>query len=356
MAAGQPSGTDKVPVTTSGKPDYNYYAEMMNAADRNDAYARDLINLKEQARMAAIDAAARGEKFRFVPVKDYMNNRVIFVNAGGNDVVLDMNDPRQGVEYQKLLDKAGVDSATMTDWMHRSSRPMLRYMQPAGGARDVTPDFGYARRSVEMGEGNAAASPSNFKLPDIAHVTEGMPKVGKFGESRGMDLESDNVAQNKNAQGRLTHDGYPARMNPDGSYSTELSVTVTDPRLNGGRPTNIPSLWKGKEVDEDEAVANALSSGKQYQAFGSIPEAVKAAEMRSAQGGAAAPTQQEMPTPTATPPSTRPEPQPTAVASVAPQPEEDLYAENLKRLEEQRKAKGITPAQGRRIDQSKKWL
>jgi hypothetical protein len=100
-----------------------------------------------------------------------------------------MNDPRQGVEYQKLLDKSGVDSATMTDWMHRSSRPMLRYMQPAGGARDVTPDFGYARRSVEMGEGNTAASPSNFKLPDIAHVTEGMPKIGKFGESRGMDLE-----------------------------------------------------------------------------------------------------------------------------------------------------------------------
>jgi hypothetical protein len=256
MAAGQPSGTDKVPVTTTGKPDYNYYAEMMNAADRNDAYARDLINLKEQARMAAIDAAARGEKFRFVPVKDYMNNRVIFVNAGGNDVVLDMNDPRQGVEYQKLLDKAGVDSATMTDWMHRSSRPMLRYMQPAGGARDVTPDFGFARRSVEMGEGNAAASPSNFKLPDIAHVTEGMPKIGKFGESRGMDLEP----------------------------------------------------------------------------------------------------QTEMPTPSATPPTDRPEPQPTAVAAVAPQTEEDAYAENLKRLEEQRKAKGITPAQGRRIDQSKRWM
>jgi hypothetical protein len=151
------SGGDKVPVTTSGRPDYNYYAEIMNAADRNDAYARDLINLKEQARMAAIDAGARGEKFRFVPVKDYMNNRIIFVNAGGNDVVLDMNDPRQGVEYQKLIEKSGVDSATMTDWMHRSSKPMLRYMQPVGGNRDVTPDFGYMRRSVEVGQGKPAA-------------------------------------------------------------------------------------------------------------------------------------------------------------------------------------------------------
>jgi len=64
----------------------------------------------------------------------------------------------------------------------------------------------------------------------------------------------------------------------------------------------------------------------------------------------------EMPMPTATPPSTRPEPQPTAVASVAPQPEEDPYAEVVKRAQEQRKAAGMTPAQARRIDQSKKWL
>jgi hypothetical protein len=241
-------------VTTTGKPDYNYYAEIMNASDRNDAYARDLINLKEQARMAAIDAAARGEKFRFVPVKDYMNNRIIFVNAGGNDVVLDMNDPRQGVEYQKLLDKAGIDPAAMTDWIHRSSKPVLRYMQPVGGNRDVTPDFGFARRSVEMGAGGAMADADKYKLPDIAHV--GSTELPKFGQTRGMDLESE----------------------------------------------------------------------------------------------------AEMPMPTATPPSTRPEPQPTAVASVAPQPEEDPYAEVVKRAQEQRKAAGMTPAQARRIDQSKKWL
>jgi hypothetical protein len=48
-----------------------------------------------------------------------------------------------------------------------------------------------------------------------------------------------------------THDGYPARKNSDGSYSTEVSITVTNPKLNGGKPTNIPSLWEGKEVDED---------------------------------------------------------------------------------------------------------
>src|SRR5688500_10951296 len=47
----------------------------------------------------------------------------------------------------------------------------------------------------------------------------------------------------------------PILDNGDGSYSTEESITVTDPRLNGGRPTNIPSIWGGRRTgNEDEAV------------------------------------------------------------------------------------------------------
>jgi hypothetical protein len=86
-----------------------------------------------------------------------------------------------------------------------------------------------------------------------------------------------------------THDGYPAVVNSDGSVSTEISITVTDPRLNGGKPTNIPSLWKGKVVPEDEAVKNALASGNTYQSFPTINAAVKAAKAKSAAGGANAP-------------------------------------------------------------------
>ena len=88
--------------------------------------------------------------------------------------------------------------------------------------------------------------------------------------------------------GAKTHDGYPARKNADGSYSTEVSITVTNPKLNGGKPTNIPSLWKGKEVDEDTAVKNALASGKKYDSFSTIPEAVTAAKEKSKAGGAGA--------------------------------------------------------------------
>ena len=87
-----------------------------------------------------------------------------------------------------------------------------------------------------------------------------------------------------------THDGFPARKNADGSISTEVSITVTDPRLNDGKPTNIPSLWGGKELSEDESVTKALESGKTYPSFDTIPKAVDAAKKRSDAGGASAPT------------------------------------------------------------------
>jgi len=88
--------------------------------------------------------------------------------------------------------------------------------------------------------------------------------------------------------GAKTHDGFPARKNADGSYSTEVSITVTNPKLNDGKPTNIPSLWKGKEVDENTAVENALATGKKYESFPTIPEAVTAAKEKSNAGGAGA--------------------------------------------------------------------
>lgn len=86
-----------------------------------------------------------------------------------------------------------------------------------------------------------------------------------------------------------THDGLPALKNSDGSYSTELSITVTNPALNGGRPTNIPSLWGRKVLDEDGAVRAAVASKRAFSSFGSIDEAVRAAQARSNAGGAGAP-------------------------------------------------------------------
>jgi hypothetical protein len=83
-------------------------------------------------------------------------------------------------------------------------------------------------------------------------------------------------------------------QNPDGSHSTERSITVTHPKLNGGKPTNIPTIWKigGKIVElpmsgagEKQAIAAALRSGEKFQSFRSVDEAVEAAVSRSRAGG-----------------------------------------------------------------------
>lgn len=81
----------------------------------------------------------------------------------------------------------------------------------------------------------------------------------------------------------------PILHNPDGSIATEESITVTHPRLNAGRPTNIPSIWGGQRPPfqhgtpefEDWAVERALATGKTFPTFNSIDEAVAAAKARS---------------------------------------------------------------------------
>jgi hypothetical protein len=73
----------------------------------------------------------------------------------------------------------------------------------------------------------------------------------------------------------------PKLQNPDGSFSTERSITVTEPGLNGGQPTNIPTIWDGRQLSEDEAIQRAIASNQKFPSFNSIDEAVNAAKARS---------------------------------------------------------------------------
>lgn len=79
--------------------------------------------------------------------------------------------------------------------------------------------------------------------------------------------------------------GKPIIKNADGSVSTERSITVEDGRLNGGKPTNIPTIWDGTEVSPDQAIERAAGSGQQFPSFNTVDEAVAAAKARSAQLG-----------------------------------------------------------------------
>lgn len=86
----------------------------------------------------------------------------------------------------------------------------------------------------------------------------------------------------------MTGEGRPMIQNPDGSVSTERTITVTHPRINGGKPTNIPSMFGGKEVSEEEAARRIIradgkdpETGRLLLGFDTIEDAVNAARARS---------------------------------------------------------------------------
>ena len=83
------------------------------------------------------------------------------------------------------------------------------------------------------------------------------------------------------------------RQNPDGSRSTEITMTV---QLPGGVAINIPSLFMGPDGpvqfrSEQQALRAALAfekrSGRQFPRFRSIERAVTKARGRSRTGGIA---------------------------------------------------------------------
>lgn len=78
--------------------------------------------------------------------------------------------------------------------------------------------------------------------------------------------------------------------NADGTVSTERSITVEAQGLNGGRPTNIPTIWNGRQVSEDDAVRLAIASGQAFPAFDTIEQATASARARSAAIGAGQPS------------------------------------------------------------------
>jgi hypothetical protein len=89
------------------------------------------------------------------------------------------------------------------------------------------------------------------------------------------------------------HESIPPRpgtrtpiQNDDGSVTTERSITVTEPDINQGRATNIPTVWDGQVVDDNTAIDNVTRFPRQWQSYDSIPEAEQAAQQRSADLGA----------------------------------------------------------------------
>jgi hypothetical protein len=125
---------------------------------------------------------------------------------------------------------------------------------------------------------------------------EGQRPVNRAGPGRPMGGGSDDISSEAVEQDALIAaveevTGRPVLRNPDGSYATMEQITVTDERINNGQPTNIPSIWDGKRLSEDESVeraAAAIASGAfvghfvDMKAYPSIDAAVEAAKKESA--------------------------------------------------------------------------
>ena len=81
--------------------------------------------------------------------------------------------------------------------------------------------------------------------------------------------------------------------NEEGGLSTQVLITVTHPAINGGRPTNIPSLFGKDTVSEHDAIWNVwLAQDEQGRprdpqtlrvlpAFDTIEQAEEAAQLES---------------------------------------------------------------------------
>ena len=84
-----------------------------------------------------------------------------------------------------------------------------------------------------------------------------------------------------------TSEGRSIIKNPDGTFSTELKVGISDERINGGKETQIPTIFNGKQVSVEEAIEIIVANdgkdpdtGRKLEGFDSLEEAEVAGKKR----------------------------------------------------------------------------
>ena len=152
---------------------------------------------------------------------------------------------------------------TMRDWQNR-----MLFMEPTQEGADV-------RMGVGVGVKPDAEKPEPASPPQ-APVTLA-PDATLPPEKKGLgELGTEIIGK--------TDEGRPIDKNPDGSVSTERTTTLQI----DGKWTNIPTMYGGKEVSDEEAVAiikkNGMvdpETGRKMPTFDSMQEAEAAARKRS---------------------------------------------------------------------------
>ena len=146
---------------------------------------------------------------------------------------------------------------------------------------------------IQIGQGEGGIPEISIgSVKDPVKLADMMETIANSQSYLNKDVQTALKNTIKVLRGGKTSEGRPIVQNPDGSISTERTITVTDPRLNGGKPTNIPSMFGGKQVSEQEAINRIVQAGgkdpetgQALQGFNTIREAVTSAQQRSADLG-----------------------------------------------------------------------
>lgn len=132
--------------------------------------------------------------------------------------------------------------------------------------------------------------------PDTGQVTRIRPTLPPFAQDaldqRGMVFDAERglvPVGGSQPQRGVTREGRPIVQNSDGSVSTERTITVKTP---DGAWVNIPTMYGGEQVSEQEAYRRAqeagwkdAETGRAFNQFPTVDDAVSSARARSNQLG-----------------------------------------------------------------------
>ena len=195
---------------------------------------------------------------------------------GGVTAFGEVVDRKGNVTIEKKWFRPGTTLKTVRDWLGYSvaggAALGASEAQSSTISADLTEEY-TLKRELERHDGLSALELRRDEKSGIMRYmpreqTVDMPTMGELG--------TETIGQ--------TDEGRPMIANPDGTFSTERSITVEV----DGKWYNIPSMYGGKEVSHDEAKRIAIENGmtdpetgRAFDPYASVDEAVAAAEARS---------------------------------------------------------------------------
>jgi hypothetical protein len=266
----------------------------------------------EVRRAEALQAGQQAEKANAKALLDH--NESLKVVAAGTDKLAQARAQGEraardsGVTDQNLIRLRGEDAVALErqrEATQAKTKVDSDAVRQAEALRKVSEELDQARAIASLPVQDVAAS------RDQKEAIEAQVEAVKAGFKVGTDQFNQYVAQREeilrindalkaqNTIAQIRADlqekikqgeyyGYTSEGRPilrDGEdFKTERTITVNDDRLNGGRYTNIPTIYNGKQYDDAGATdmaAKFAAFGTVYKGFDSLNEALDTAKQRT---------------------------------------------------------------------------